>query len=1690
MRPKLSLAGIFCLVSFFAFAQTVPFPTDTVYDNSIPFSEKMDDVFGNIDLTDVTTNLLLDRAWPFAKPADFDGTQGADTVKSHKHWLKLYGTMATAATSQPAPIPSINDWRAQRDAEEENGKNPLVIIHADYHRIKRDSALIYSLFYEQNGELYDAPNQSTSPYEAQTLFAFSPYKTTIYDSLSMDFKTSPAFFKTNTGLTVSTVEFDFDDGQGWRTVGVNATTKVSWSTFGKKQLKLRLTYTNNQVFYAYSTLNLVQSPHYNPTGAKNYSLFWNDSEIIEHPTLNDYDINLQIEYACGNDKILKPFIYVEGFSPDEYFESFNNETYSTFYNRFNIYQNNNQSGYPLLDELEANGYDIIYVDFEQGTGNILENAQTLKRAIKWVNDQKAANGSSEPNVVAGYSMGGLVARVAIRQMELEIGQTGSFGPPDVSYFITVDTPHLGANIPYAVAIAVDDFYRNVDGLGEYEESLENAYDLLNSPAAKQMLFYAFDIQYVQIPLFGNLPIRVPSQMRIDFVNELDALGLPQTTVENVAIAKGNGTGTSQGFTGVAELISVDVFSDYSCFDQLVDTYDLIDGKTFANSIINLTIGAFIDVATFLGASAGFELDINALPGGDEQFEIYGRRFQGQLLWGLISFDLDEYSVKAHGIPFDSAPGGTYDINAVSGSGASAQFYQDVLAGNYEPCLEIHETQFGFVPTVSALNISGMATTPFAQIDPIAIVANSETDFDKAFILDPALYPPNTAPTNEAHVDLTPSNVGPFEEFISVDFYPSAGISSLTSTTLNYGFNDSDPDDIVKTTDRILGSLTLEGTSTPGGVLCINCTGNLEIIDDVSFPVNTADTFEVKLLSDCSNNPGLLEIEANGVLRIGENGGKSGRFIAMNGSQVVLDAGLIEVRPNSELVINEGAELRLNGGTLRVMDGGKVTIKDGGLLRFEENASIELNGNDAELALSGLTYVGDNAIFGFTYQGTESGYIRLLKEGYWGERFAAGTNAEIYLRGEDHNDLVLLMEESTDLWEWNGDVENGDYSITSSVPFDKITFRDGKIQMEHDARINALDRAYFYDCKLHPTGGGTPRGVVPFNICLFQDCQVSVPIDAKLHFLNTGKLYIRSSEILSSVTVWGQGYQILDSSLDGGFWGSGLESVSSSLSNVILNSTFDNYRVYDQSFSNLNITKSTFINRDGSLADGAVIKEYGAINLRCSNFIDNKVGVVSSKLNMLSMSSIQNLGYNFFDENQTNIIFWDSKGINLYEGYNQIYDGSFMNFEGTLDKDFYTPIGTSVPNCPGPVNASKNIWTPYSGGPPFPTPGSPDPALFDVSIMSPNQGGNIIHCQISFATTDIGTIVPCGEFDRTGGPKSNGVSSAKNGSMSFPLVNSETYFTDTPFDEALFDASSTTRAADSLLGNDVEASSKFYELLTADLASVNDSIDSLVTFLRWSSIDQYKSIIEGMVTDSLIMRDDNTSGFEPTIQEYVNTLMHFTDSIKTEENYKTQFSIEMKKLSLFSLLGQDESALQIAVNLSYCDHDSLQQFVLEELINSIGYNINTRQQGYLTFLQDSITFELDSSIFDIPVESFVDSSGFGTYINGPNSLQFSACALAFKNKALNLSENEILVKLYPNPSSDYINVYVLNNTRAEKKVSYRFELMSLSGQRLISKSISTKATQIDVSDFASGMYLYRVYNQNSTFKEEGKLIIER
>ena len=101
--------------------------------------------------------------------------------------------------------------------------------------------------------------------------------------------------------------------------------------------------------------------------------------------------------------------------------------------------------YNLRDNLDLAGYDIVYLDYAKGTDYIQNNAYLLQDVIKWVNDNKIG---PEPNVVLGVSMGGLVARWALKDME------DRSEDHQVRLNISMDSPHNGAYVPLAAQALV------------------------------------------------------------------------------------------------------------------------------------------------------------------------------------------------------------------------------------------------------------------------------------------------------------------------------------------------------------------------------------------------------------------------------------------------------------------------------------------------------------------------------------------------------------------------------------------------------------------------------------------------------------------------------------------------------------------------------------------------------------------------------------------------------------------------------------------------------------------------------------------------------------------------------------------------------------------------------------------------------------------------------------------------------------------------------------------------------------------------------------------------------------------------------------------------------------------------------------------------------------------------------------
>ncbi len=144
------------------------------------------------------------------------------------------------------------------------------------------------------------------------------------------------------------------------------------------------------------------------------------------------------------------------------------------------------------------------------------------------------------------------------------------------------------------------------------------------------------------------------------------------------------------------------------------------------------------------------------------------------------------------------------------------------------------------------------------------------------------------------------------------------------------------------------------------------------------------------------------------------------------------------------------------------------------------------------------------------------------------------------------------------------------------------------------------------------------------------------------------------------------------------------------------------------------------------------------------------------------------------------------------------------------------------------------------------------------------------------------------------------------------------------------------------------------------------------------------------------------------------------------------------------------------------------------------------QGNSVLVEWVLIGGLDTAILDVNY----DYSYFGSQIvvltvncNGAKDLA-TYISYIYINQALNVSENdqEDLVKLYPNPVADLLNISF--GDKCKKPLDVR--IFSNIGQQVYCTTVAayTDHQQIDVSSFSSGFYFVRFYSEN------GKPIIRK
>jgi|GEM_PF-2999726 len=125
----------------------------------------------------------------------------------------------------------------------------------------------------------------------------------------------------------------------------------------------------------------------------------------------------------------------------------------------------------LLDSLHLAGYDLVFLDFSDGTREVAAQSALVQEVIGLCNAWKVGDA---PLVVVGASMGGLIVRHALASLE------AAATPACTRLFVALDSPFRGAYLPVALQQAIF----SLAGLSASAHAMHEA---LNTPAARELL---------------------------------------------------------------------------------------------------------------------------------------------------------------------------------------------------------------------------------------------------------------------------------------------------------------------------------------------------------------------------------------------------------------------------------------------------------------------------------------------------------------------------------------------------------------------------------------------------------------------------------------------------------------------------------------------------------------------------------------------------------------------------------------------------------------------------------------------------------------------------------------------------------------------------------------------------------------------------------------------------------------------------------------------------------------------------------------------------------------------------------------------------------------------------------------------------------------------------------------------------
>jgi hypothetical protein len=309
-------------------------------------------------------------------------------------------------------------------------------------------------------------------------------------------------------------------------------------------LNFKVNLTNSTVLQRHSQLHVVPDPlaiirnlgDWNPVMNYGFSPTGTSGVYnVSVPNDNADQGVVTISLGSNHNSLTNPLIVVEGFDPGYYLTPESLTGFTTYGDWISSIPSQT-----TLYSLLTSQYDIVWIDFTDGSADIRNNAVVVEDVIRWVNANKT---SSNPNVVLGLSMGGLCARYALKKME-NGGETHQVG-----LFISHGVPEQGVSVPLSLQYLethLNSLYlRAGPARGFYQmysmfwnptlPNLDGVLTLSDLPSAEEMLINHLNASY-----------QIDNSVHNAWETELNALGYPsQGGIRNIAVSNGSECGQTQ-----------------------------------------------------------------------------------------------------------------------------------------------------------------------------------------------------------------------------------------------------------------------------------------------------------------------------------------------------------------------------------------------------------------------------------------------------------------------------------------------------------------------------------------------------------------------------------------------------------------------------------------------------------------------------------------------------------------------------------------------------------------------------------------------------------------------------------------------------------------------------------------------------------------------------------------------------------------------------------------------------------------------------------------------------------------------------------------------------------------------------------------------------------------------------------------